>query len=339
MKLAGAEAARYCAAPNPAHAGILIFGADAMRVALKRQEAVAAIGGPEAEAEMRLTRLSGADVRRDAAALGDAIRAQSFFPGPRVVHLEEATDGLAEVLGAALADWRPGDAQIVVTAGALPGKAALKALFEGARNAVAIGLYDDPPSREEIAAELTRAGLTALPSETAAELGALAQALEPGDFRQTLEKIALYKWQDPTPLTPDEVLALAPQTVETGIDALIAAVAERRAGAVGLLVRRLEGQGVTPVAMAIAALRHFRMLHVLACDPGGPQAGLGRLRPPPIWKLRDALARQAGAWGRAGCEEALSLLVETDLTLRSASRAPGMALVERALMRLAMRRG
>lgn len=339
MKLTGAEAARYCAGPDPGHAGLLIFGADAMRVALKRQQAVAAIGGPQAEAEMRLTRLSGADVRRDPAALGDALRAQSFFPGPRVVHLEEATDGLTDVLAAALADWRAGDAHLVVTAGALPGKAALKALFEGARNAVAIALYDDPPSREEIAAELARAGLTALPSETAEELAALAQTLEPGDFRQTLEKVAIYKWRDPSPLTPDEVQALAPATVETGVDALVQAVAERRAGAVGLLVRRLEGQGVQPVAMAIAALRHFRVLHVLACDPGGPQAGLGRLRPPPIWKLRDGLARQAGAWGRAGCEEALALLVETDLTLRSSARVPGMALVERALMRLAMRRG
>ena len=35
-------------------------------------------------------------------------------------------------------------------------------------------------------------------------------------------------------------------------------------------------------------------------------------------------------------EAALSLLVETDLTLRSAQSAPQMALMERALIRLAM---
>ena len=38
MILKGAEAARYCARPDPARAGLLIFGADAMRVALKRQQ-------------------------------------------------------------------------------------------------------------------------------------------------------------------------------------------------------------------------------------------------------------------------------------------------------------
>ena len=39
--------------------GLLIFGADPMRVAMKRQEVIAAVIGPEGEAEMRLTRLSG----------------------------------------------------------------------------------------------------------------------------------------------------------------------------------------------------------------------------------------------------------------------------------------
>jgi DNA polymerase-3 subunit delta len=50
------------------------------------------------------------------------------------------------------------------------------------------------------------------------------------------------------------------------------------------------------------------------------------------------MARQAKGLGRAQAERALQLLVETDLTLRSSSRAPGMALVERALLRIASAR-
>jgi DNA polymerase-3 subunit delta len=37
-------------------------------------------------------------------------------------------------------------------------------------------------------------------------------------------------------------------------------------------------------------------------------------------------------------ETAVAILLETDLTLRSASKAPGMALMERALIRIAMTR-
>ncbi len=50
------------------------------------------------------------------------------------------------------------------------------------------------------------------------------------------------------------------------------------------------------------------------------------------------MGKQAQGWGLNRLEDAVSLLVETDLTLRSASRAPQMALVERALLRLAMAR-
>ena len=147
MKLAGVAASRYFARPDPDRAGLLIFGADAMRVALRRQEVIAALIGPEGEAEMRLTRMPGSDLRKDPAQLGDAVKAVGFFPGPRVAFVEEATDTAAPAVTAALKDWRPGDAQVVVTAGSLTAKSALRKLFEAHPNAYAIGIYDDPPSR------------------------------------------------------------------------------------------------------------------------------------------------------------------------------------------------
>jgi DNA polymerase-3 subunit delta len=336
MILKGVEAARYCTRPDPSRAGLLIFGTDAMRVALKRQEAIAALVGPEGEAEMRLTRMSGADLRKDPSLLLDAIKAVGFFPGPRVAFVDEATDSLADIIATALAEWKPGDAVIVVTAGGLTAKSALKVLFDRHPAAVSIGLYDDPPSREEIEDALRKAGLQNIEREAAADLGTLARALDPGDFRQTLEKIALYKYGDPSPLTPADVAAMAPATIEAEVDDLIDAVAEARSAAIGPLVRRLQGQGTQPVTICIAALRHFRILHAAATDPAGPGAGIQKARV--SFKQKDAMGRQAGLWGTRALEAALALLVETDLTLRSASRAPGMAVMERALIRIAMTR-
>ena len=100
MKLSAAEANSFLAKPDAGVAGILIFGADAMRVALKRQEAIAAMIGPQGEAEMRLTRLQGADIRKSPAPVLDASREIGFFAGPRVVFVEEATDGVTDSLAA-----------------------------------------------------------------------------------------------------------------------------------------------------------------------------------------------------------------------------------------------
>ena len=81
MKLSARDANAYFNKPNPDAAGLLICGEDTMRVAMKRQEVVAKLVGPNGEEEMRLTRMSGADLRKDAAALLDAVKAQGFFPG------------------------------------------------------------------------------------------------------------------------------------------------------------------------------------------------------------------------------------------------------------------
>ena len=336
MKLAGTAASRFFARPEPERAGLLIHGSDPMRVALKRQQVIAALIGPEGEAEMRLTRMTGGDLRKDPALVGDAMRAQGFFPGPRVVFVEEATEANAATLKGALADWRPGDAMLIVTAATLTKASALKKVFEDHQNAYAAAIYDDPPSREEIEATLSQAGIRSVSEGAMADLVALARALDPGDFRQTIEKLALYKFGDASAVLPEDVAAVAPATIEAAVDDVLHAVAEARSGDVGPLMRRLQGQGVAPVTLCIGATRHFRTLHAAAASPGGAAEGMARLRPPILGPRRDRMLKQAETWGMHRLEQALTLLTDTDLQLRSAARAPQMALMERALIRLAM---
>lgn len=336
MKLSGRDAAQVFRKPDPAGTGYLIYGEDVMRVALRRQEIIAALIGPEGEGEMRLTRMAAADLRKDAAALNDAVKAQGFFPGPRVVLVEDATDGLADIIGHALTDWLAGDAQIIVTAASLTAKSALRKLFEAHRTAHAIGLYDDPPSDAEIDALLAEAGLRRISRDARAAIGALARLLSPGDFRQTVEKLGLYMHASMAELTPDDVTACAPQSSEAEVDDLVAIVADGRTADIAPILRRLYAQGVSPVTLSIMALRHFRAIHTVLSDPGGPSAGVGRLRPPLFGPRRDAVIRQAGSWGREKSEKALIVLIDTDLQLRSTSKAPPQAVVERALIRLAM---
>jgi DNA polymerase-3 subunit delta len=314
---------------------LLIYGADAMRVALRRQEVIKALIGPSGEEEMRLSRIAAADLRKDPALLLDAVKSQGFFPGPRVAFVEDAGDGLAPVILSALADWKPGDAQIIVTAGQLAAKSKLRKAFEDHSNAYATGIYDDPPSRDEIERALREAGLKDIQPDAMAALVALSRLIDPGDFRQTLEKISLYKMGDATPLTPDEVDLSAPQSIEAGIDDVLEITANGQAHQIGPVLRRLQAQGVGAVGLCIGATRHFRTLHAVASDPGGASAGIGKLRPPVFGPRRDRIQRQVRDWDRDKLERALALLLETDLTLRSTARLPEMALMERTLLKIA----
>ena len=337
MKLSGAAASGYFAKPDADRTGLLIYGADAMRVAVARQDFLAALLGPGADEEMRLTRMSGADLRKDATLLLDAVKAVGFFPGPRAAFVEEAGDANAPAIAAALEDWQQGDAQIIVTAGQLRASSKLRKLFESHSNAYAAALYDDPPGRAEIERALGQAGLSNIPGDSLGALTDLAGELGPGDFKQLLEKIALYKRGDDTALSLDDITACAPLSTEAGLDDLIQIVAESRTTEVAPLLRRLQAQGINAVTLCIGCTRHFRQLYAAAAAPGGPANGIGALRPPVYGKRRDRMVRQAQNWGAHRLETALTVLTDTDLQLRSGGQtAPAMAVMERALVRLAM---
>ncbi len=334
MKLSTRDANAYLARPDPPKPGLLIYGEDPMRVALKRQEVIAAMIGSEGEAEMRLVRHDGSEARKDPAMVADALRAIGFFPGTRVVLIEEATDGATDALAAALDDWREGDGHLVVTAARLSPASKLRKLFESRPDSFVAAIYDDPPSRGEIETVLKQAGVGEITREAMAEIESLARALDPGDFRQTIEKLALYKRGDPTPLLPEDVAAVAPTSTEADVDEIIDIVAESRTAEIGPLLRRLEAQGATPVGLCIAATRHFRTLCAAATEPDGPAKVFGRSRVP--FKRRDRMIRQAQRWGAVRSGQAIQMLTEADLALRSTAKAPEMALMERTLIRLAM---
>ncbi|MEZ5720962.1 MAG: DNA polymerase III subunit delta [Paracoccaceae bacterium] len=299
MKLAPRDASRFFAKPEAGRAGVLIFGVDAMRVALKRQELIANLVGPEGEAEMRLTRIPGADLRKDPALLADAIKAQGFFPGPRVAFVEEATDGLAKIIAAAMGDWAEGDATVVATAGNLTPKSALRKYFEGHRNAYAAGIYDDPPTRAEIEAELAKAGLAQVSPEAMTEIAALSRALDPGDFRQTVEKLALQagRCRAGQPGRCRRLCARGERICDRR------RAARHRGGKpaeIGPLIHRLGTKAGEPVALCIAATRHFRTLHLAACDPEGPAKGSRGPGPFQIARPDDPAGAELGArdWSR-----------------------------------------
>lgn len=337
MKLNKRDMLRHFKSPDTSKAGTLIYGPDAMRVALKRQELNASLLGPNAEEEMRLTRLSGGALRSEPALLSDAIKATGFFPGQRVAFVESVTDTVAPIIIEALESWRPGDAHVVVTAGQLKPTSKLRKFFESNTQTYAAAIYDDPPTREEIADDLRTAGLDNLPQDALGALSALAHELEPGDFRQTLEKLALYKLNDSSPVTFQDISMCAPASNEAEMDDVIHAVAEGRFQDIGPILKRLKSQGTNAVGLCIALARHFKTLLLIVGHPNGPSEGVSKLRPPAFGPRRDRLMRQANTWSVGTLKLAVGELTDTDLLLRSANQtAPQMEVLERLMVKLAM---
>ena len=114
--------------------------------------------------------------------------------------------------------------------------------------------------RAEIERRLNEAGLPAPDRNAMGELETLAPTLDPGDMRQLIEKLSLYKLDDASPITPDDIATVAPASTEAALDEILHIVAEGRASEIGPLMSRLAAQGQGGVAICIALTRHFKAL-------------------------------------------------------------------------------
>ncbi|MGR3722851.1 DNA polymerase III subunit delta [Abyssibius alkaniclasticus] len=339
MKADARSAARFFEKPDLSRAAVLIYGQDAMRVALKRQALVARLIGPEGEAEMRLTRLSASAVRADPATLADSLAAQGFFGGQRVVLLEDANDASAKPIESALQGWRQGDAMLVITAGKLgTGAKGLRKLIESHQAALAIAIYDDPPSAEEIDRQLAAAGIANLANDARQDLHVLGSSLDPGDFAQLVEKLSLYTRGQAEPVSVADIAAVAPVSTEAQSDAAIELLAAGKAAELAPQLTRLDAQGISPVSLVLAAQRYFRLLHAAATHSGGPDAALASVRPPVFGPRRNRFMGYLRGWHPERLEAALKTLTDTDLALRSSRPIPAHAMLERAFVRIAMLR-
>lgn len=334
MKLSGQRAARFCADPPATVTAALLFGEDAVQVAGARDELLAARLGPGADEEMRVDALTATTVRADPAALDAALRATGFFPGPRGVVVRDATDSLVDAIAAALPATGP-DAFLLVTADVLPGRSALRKLFEGAPAAVAAAFYPDPLDRNALRALLAREGLRTATDDALDALESLAQGLDTGALRRLAQVLALHDTDRSGPLDAATVSSCAPQALEDGASggeaAVEAAIAGRSAEARAELAR-LAARGASPVSVALSAGRRLRQLHAIAIGGAPAAAMLARLRAPGAADQARALATR---WGVARLEQALILTLETDARLRGGASAPERALIERTLLRIA----
>ena len=338
MKLVGDKANKYFTNPDNSHTAILIYGADTMRVALRRQELLNALIGDSAEEEMRLTRISGSELRSDPALLLDELKANGFFPGPRAVFVEGAMDTNSAVIDAAMQDWQKGDAILVLTANQLNVRSKLRKMIENNSNSVAIGIYNDPPNEKEIISIAAKYNLNNFESDAKKDLIALGRSLDPGDFQQTCEKLSLYKYKDDSVITSTDINLCAPVTIDAALDEAIHIIADARSAEVGPILSKLFGQGINPTTLCIAVTRHFRNLHTAASHPSGPDVALSRAKPPVFGLRKERMVRQVRLWGGMRLEKALGVLTNTDLSLRSSSKAPAHAMLERAFIRISMMR-
>ncbi len=333
MKIAPRDADRFAKAPPADLRAVLVYGPDTGLVR-ERADRIARSVVADLDDPFRLVELAPAAVRDDPALLNDEAAAIALTGGRRVIRLREAGDAVAERLAAFL-DSAPGDALVVVEAGALPARSKLRKLFESAKSAAALPCYADEGATLERLIETTLAerGLTIEREACAALAGLLG-----GDrlaTRSELDKLATY-CGDAGRVTLADVEACVGDGAALGLDALAVSVADGDLAALDRGLARAWREGLSPVAVLRAVARHVERLHRVAAriQAGEPPEAAIRKDRPPHFRITQALSRQQRAWSAARAARALERLMEAEIGCKSTGM-PAETLCAQALMAIA----
>ena len=335
MKLTGKDATSFCLNPKPAPA-ILLHGEPESKILRKYQSISERLVGENAKTEMRVTELSGVEIRKDKGLVIDATKAIGFFPGPQMVFINNGTDGLSNLFSDIIYNYQEGDAFLIVTANKLNTRSKLRKLFESSKTAISIGVYPDPLTTQEIELAIKNVGIQEISTDAKKNLELLAKSVEYNEFEQILEKLFLYKVGDDTTISPDDISKCINLSAEIELDDLINKICEGNTKDLSPLLLKLNTKGQSPTSTYIIINQYFRNLHMLAIQPSNIEQTLSRIRPPVFGARRSKLISNSKKWGVKRLEKALTLLHESGLILRSSKPIPQQAIMDRTLIKISM---
>jgi len=317
MKLPPSRIAGFLQRPDPAIRAILLYGPDEGLVR-ERAEAAARSVCPDLKDPFRVADLAAAVLAADPARLADEAAQLSLTGGRRVVRVRNAGEALAKLFAGFLENT-PGEASVVVEAGELPSRSALRRAFEAARSAVAIGCYPDTPRELAVVIRETLAAHRVTASRDAGQF--LVEHLG-GDrllTRSELEKLALYAGEGGRVELQDARLSIS-DTAALELDDAIMAAAEGDAARAERVLGRVFQQGESPVSVIRALLRHLQRLHMFAARLAvGSSADevLRSARPPIFFKQEDSFRRQFGLWTEARLRPQLDCIIKAELNMKT----------------------
>jgi len=292
------EVERFVTHPD-LEAGILLaYGPDAGLVREVSQRLARHYAGSGSDG-MGLVTLEGSELDADPGRLLVEAGTPSLFGDRRVVRVRNAGKALVTPL-AVLAD-DPHDAIVIVEAGNLAPRDALRALVEGAKTGRALPCYADSDETigRLVAETFAAAGIAAAPEVVATLREQLGNDREV--TRRELEKLVLFVDQNKV-LTRADVLALCADNAALVLDEVADAIGTGHPQKLDMALGRALAAAINPQQMLAAVLGHFTQLRRWRSevDAGSaPRAVLEGARPRPHFSRKSALEQQLRLWSDA----------------------------------------
>jgi DNA polymerase-3 subunit delta len=306
MKLTTRQIEPFLKAPDPKVRVVLIYGPDdgLMRARARAlgQKIVADLNDP-----FNVSVLKSDEIKDDPARLFDEANAISMMGGARLVRIEDGKDGLAPALKSYL-EKPSHETLVIIEAGDLGAKSALRKLCEGAKNAAALPCYvaDAKGLLGFIRASLAEDGFTATPDA----LNWLADNIS-GDHGRVMSEIAklkIYMNKDKR-IDLSHVQAACGSGGTMAMDDFVYNLAGKNAADMLRAFSLLNEEGLPEIAMIRALQNHLRRLHLTKCritKGMATEQAMKMLHPPVFFKYEAAFHSQLQRWTEPALRDAMT---------------------------------
>ncbi len=349
VALKGAAIKAFMGKRNPAISAILLYGPDA---GLVRERAVklASVVVSDFKDPFNYLELADTNLKEEPARLADEIAALSFTGGERVIRLRTTGEASAKsaktLLDGLDGGYVKANGIVIIEAGALTPRSGLRKAFEKAKCGAALPCYADGAGDVRSMAQDAARAEDLRFDDDALELLTSILGVDHGISRSELNKLILYKGpkeirSGSDTLTIEDIRASLVDGVGDVLNDTTAAAADGARAALANALYKAATAGASPIALLRALQRQFSRLkeaqdHVSSGD--SPANAMKRLKPPVFFGEQRAFETRLQKWRGAKLDNALRMLVETEMDAKTTG-APQRELVERAALRLAIMAG
>lgn len=339
MKLQFKQIEAFVKKPFPEALAILVYGPDEglirERAQVMAKTMVEDISDPFNVVELTPAQLADAPSR-----LLDEAQSISMLGGRRVVRLQGADDKSAKAIESALESLRAGDNLIIVEAGELNPRSALRLLFERADNAAAVPCYVED---ERDIARVLQDGLRAqgfnIPSDALSYMAANVVG-DRGVARSEIEKLVTYMGREKS-IRMEDVMACVGASASLSMDALWRAAGGGNVAEADRVLQNLLSEGVFGVTILRSLQTHFSRLHLTKArlaKGDNLDLALKKLKPEVFWKNKAPFEAQLYGLTLGQMEQILAQLAGAEARCKQSGAEPEL-IVGRAILSLSMMTG
>jgi len=302
------EVERFLRRPDLEAGILLVYGPDTGLVRETAQKLVRHYTGDDVTG-MGLVTLDGSELDGEPGRLLTEARTSSLFGERRVVRVRGAGKSLTVPLSELAQD--PSGSIVVLEAGNLAPRDALRALVEAAKTGRALPCYADSDETilKLINESFSKAGIRAEPDVAATLRDQLGNDREV--TRRELEKLVLYADQSKI-LVRDDVITLCADNAGLVLDEVADAIGTGHAEKLDAALGRALAASVNPQQLLAAVAQHFAQLRRWrsVVDTGvAARDVLDGARPKPHFSRRAALEQQVRLWSDAALASATDRLL------------------------------